>query len=68
VMRVTLWHDRRNFLVVDHNPLLNDPTVDIPNKILDRYNRILKDWLDIQDELEQFNREQDRAEEYERLA
>jgi len=67
-MRVTLWHDRQNFLVVDNNPLPNDPTVDIPNKILDRYNRIIRDWLDIQDELEQFNREQDRAEEYERLA
>ena len=66
-MHVTIWQDNTTYSMIDDRPLPNDVTVDIPKNIIDRYHRILDEWLDVQAELEYFSREQERSEEYERL-
>ena len=64
-MRVGLWHSREDSVFVDYNPQPNDVIVDIPQKILDRYEQVYSEWSEIQRVLGMFGREQDRRNEWE---
>lgn len=63
-MEVFLYEDQLNFVAVDENPLPQDPTVNVPQAVLNRYFSAKDEFEKACRELEHFQREQDRDDRY----